>query len=207
MEIDRDLGSIQEARNLVKAARRALDGLRELDQGQVDTIVNALRQAGEANACRLAQMAVSETGMGNYEDKCFKNFFAARFVFESIQDMKTVGIIKEDKEHKIWEVAEPAGVIAGIVPTTNPTSTVIYKSMIALKSRNPIVFSPHPSAIRCTIEAARVMNEAAVAAGAPQGVISCLSTVSMAATQELMKHPETALILATGGTEIARAHV
>ncbi len=205
MELDRDLKSIQETRNLVKAARRAQDALKEFTQAQVDTIVNAIRQAGEANACRLAQMAVSETGMGNYEDKCFKNFFAARFVFEYIQEMKTVGIIREDKANKIWEIAEPVGVIAGIVPTTNPTATVIYKSMIALKSRNAIVFSPHPSAVRSTCEAARLMHEAAVAAGAPEGSIGCISIVSMGATNELMKHPDTSMILATGGPGLVKA--
>ncbi len=171
----------------------------------MDTIVNAIRQAGETNACRLAQMAVSETGMGNYEDKCFKNFFASRYVFEYIREMKTVGIIREDRTNKIWEIAEPVGVIAGIVPTTNPTATVIYKSMIALKSRNTIVFSPHPSAVRCTNEAARLMHEAAVAAGAPKGSIGCIGTVTMGATQELMKHPDTDLILATGGSALVKA--
>jgi len=205
MELDRDLSSIQETRNLVKAARRAQDALKEFSQAQVDTIINAIRQAGEANACRLAQMAVSETGMGNYEDKCFKNFFASRRVFEYIQEMKTVGIIRQDQTDKIWEIAEPVGIIAGIVPTTNPTSTVIYKSMIALKSRNAIIFSPHPSAVRCTNEAARLMHEAAVAAGAPEGSIGCIGTVTMGATQELMKHPDVALILATGGPGLVKA--
>jgi acetaldehyde dehydrogenase (acetylating) len=205
MELDRDLSAIQETRNLIKAARRAQDSLNTFTQAQVDTIINAIREAGEANACRLAQMAVSETGMGNYEDKCFKNFFASRYVFEYIQEMKTVGIIRDDKKSKIWEIAEPVGVIAGIVPTTNPTSTVIYKSMIALKSRNAIVFSPHPSAARCTYEAARLMSEAAVAAGAPEGSIGCISTITMGATQELMKHPDVALILATGGPGLVKA--
>jgi acetaldehyde dehydrogenase (acetylating) len=205
MELDRDLSALQETRNLVKAARRAQDALKDFTQADVDTIINAIRAAGEANACRLAQLAVSETGMGNYEDKCFKNFFASRYVFEYIQEMKTVGIIKEDKKNKIWEIAEPVGVIAGIVPTTNPTSTVIYKSMIALKSRNAIVFSPHPSAARCTNEAARLMSEAAVAAGAPEGSIGCISNISMGATQELMRHPDTAMILATGGPGLVKA--
>jgi acetaldehyde dehydrogenase (acetylating) len=205
MELDRDLSAIQSTRNLVKAARRAQDVLKDFTQAEVDTISNAIRQAGEDNACRLAQLAVSETGMGNYEDKCFKNFFASRYVFEYIQEMKTVGIIRDDKKNRIWEIAEPVGVIAGIVPTTNPTSTVIYKSMIALKARNAIVFSPHPSAVRCTNEAARLMSEAAVAAGAPEGSIGCISNISMGATQELMKHPDTALILATGGPGLVKA--
>jgi len=205
MELDRDLCSLQEARNLVKAARKAQEALMNFTQEQVDHIIDMMREAGEANAAKLAMMAVSETGMGNYADKCFKNYFASRTVYDSIKPMKTVGIIREDKEHKIWEIAEPVGVIAGIIPTTNPTSTVIYKAMIALKSRNAIVFSPHPTAVRCTNEAAKIMHQAAVAAGAPEGVIGCIMNVSMGATTELMKHPSVAMILATGGSALVKA--
>ncbi len=205
MDLDRDLASVQEARNLLRQAKKAQEELKNFTQAQVDAIADAMRAAGEAEACRLAAMAVSETGMGRYEDKCFKNFFAARHVYDYIKDMKTVGIVRKDEASKTWEIAEPVGVIAGIVPTTNPTSTVIYKAMIALKSRNAIVFSPHPSAVRCTGEAARVMHQAAVAAGAPAGVVGCLSAVSLDATQELMKNPVTAVILATGGSALVRA--
>lgn len=205
MDLDRDLASLQEARNLLRAAQAAQEALKTFSGEKVDVIVRAMKEAGEAYSCRLAAMAVQETGMGRYEDKCFKNYFASRYVYEFIKDMKTVGIIRKDPVAKLWEIAEPVGVIAGIVPTTNPTSTVIYKALIALKARNAIVFSPHPSAVRCTAEAARVMNQAAVAAGAPEGVISCLTTVSLEATQELMKNPITALILATGGSALVRA--
>ncbi|HWR44463.1 acetaldehyde dehydrogenase (acetylating) [Sporomusa sp.] len=205
MELDRDLASLQEARNLVCAARKAQEIIKNFTQEQIDRVIEFMREAGESNAARLAMMAVSETGMGKYEDKCLKNYFASHHVYESIKDMKTVGIIREDKKQRLWEIAEPVGVITGIVPTTNPTSTVIYKAMIALKSRNAIVFSPHPSAVRCTNEAAKLMNQAAVAAGAPDGVIGCLSTVTMEATNELMKHPDTALILATGGSGLVKA--
>ncbi|EGW39507.1 acetaldehyde dehydrogenase (acetylating) [Desulfosporosinus sp. OT] len=205
MELDRDLCSLQEARNLIRAARKAQEALMNFTQEQVDHIIDVMREAGEANAARLAMMAVSETGMGNYNDKCFKNYFASRTLYESIKDMKTVGIIREDNKQKIWEIAEPVGVIAGIIPTTNPTSTVIYKAMIALKSRNAIVFSPHPSAVRCTNEAAKLMHQAAVAAGAPEGVIGCIMNISMGATTELMKHPSVALILATGGSALVKA--
>lgn len=205
MDLDRDLSSIQETRNLMKAAKNSQNTLKTFTQQQVNAITDAIRSAGEAEACRLAAMAVQETGMGRYEDKCFKNYFAARVVYDFIKDMKTVGIIRKDIEAKLWEIAEPVGVIAGIVPTTNPTSTVIYKSMIALKSRNAIVFSPHPSAVRCTAEAARIMHQAAVSAGAPEGCIGCITTVSLDATQELMKHPYTSLILATGGSALVRA--
>lgn len=205
VDFDRDLASLQETRNLVKAASRAQQVIKSFSQAQVDQIINVMREVAEANAERLALMAVTETGMGNFEDKYFKNYFAARYVYNYIKDMKTVGVIREDRERRIWEIAEPAGVIAGIIPTTNPTSTVIYKAMIALKARNAIVFSPHPSAVRCTAEAARLMNQAAVAAGAPDGVIGCITNVSMGATQELMKHPSTALILATGGSALVKA--
>lgn len=150
-------------------------------------------------------MAVAETGMGKYEDKCFKNYFAAHFVHEQIKNMKTVGIVRRDEENRLWEIAEPVGVIAGIVPTTNPTSTIIYKCMIALKCRNTIIFSPHPSAVRCTVEAAQIMHQAAVGAGAPEGVIGCISNVSMEAANELMKSPDTSLILATGGSALVKA--
>ena len=204
MELDRDLCSLQEARNLVKAARKAQDTLMDFTQEQVDHIIDMMREAGEANSARLAMMAVSETGMGNYADKYFKNYFASRTVYDFIKPMKTVGIIREDYEQKIWEIAEPVGVIAGVIPTTNPTSTVIYKAMIALKSRNAIVFSPHPTAVRCTNEAAKIMHQAAVAAGAPEGVIGCIENVSMGATIELMKHPSVAMILATGGSALVK---
>lgn len=205
MELDRDLCSLQEARNLVKAARTAQEALRNFTQEQVDHIIDMMREAGEANAARLAMMAVSETGMGNYADKCFKNYFASRTLYDFIKPMKTVGIIREDNTLKIWEIADPVGVIAGIIPTTNPTSTVIYKAMIALKSRNAIVFSPHPTAVRSTNEAAKIMHQAAVAAGAPEGVIGCIMNVSMGATNELMKHPSVAMILATGGSALVKA--
>ena len=205
MELDRDLASVQEARNLLKAAGAAQQALKEYSREQVDAIVKAMKEAGEAESCRLAALAVEETGMGRYEDKCFKNYFASHHVYEYIKDMKTVGIVRKDAAAKLWEIAEPAGVIAGIVPTTNPTSTTIFKSLCALKARNAIVFSPHPSAVRCTAEAARVMNQAAVAAGAPPNVVACLTNVSLEATQELMKNPITSIILATGGSALVRA--
>lgn len=205
MEFDRDLATLQEVRNLVNAAKKAQDVLKTYSQEQVDRICLAISEAGLAHSCELAQLAVSETGMGKYEDKCVKNYIASKMVYDYIKDMKTVGIIKEDNVNKIWEVAEPVGVIAGIVPTTNPTSSAIYKAMIAIKSRNTIVFSPHPSAARCTKEATRIVHEAAVGAGAPEGCISCITMPSMDGTHELMKHKNTSLILATGGSALVRA--
>lgn len=205
MELDRDLATLQEVRNLVNAAKKAQDILKTYTQEQVDRICLAIAEAGEKNACLLADMAVSESGMGKYEDKCFKNYFASKVLYEYIKDMKTVGIIRKDEVEKIWEVAEPVGVIAGIVPTTNPTSTVIFKAMISLKTRNTIVFSPHPSAAACTKEAARIVHDAAVRAGAPEGCIGCITIPSLEGTNELMKHKHVSMILATGGSALVRA--
>lgn len=141
-------------------------------------------RAAEENAEKLACMAVEETGFGKAEDKVIKNLVASRDVYNYIKDMKTVGVINEDPVNKITEIGEPVGVVLGIVPSTNPTSTVIYKAMIALKARNAIVFSPHPSALKCTLEATRIMTQAAEAAGAPAGIISCVNHPSMKATNE-----------------------
>ena len=205
MELDRDLATLQEVRNLVHAAKKAQDTLKTFTQEQVDRICLAIAEAGEKNACLLADMAVSESGMGKYEAKCFKNYFASRVLYNHIKDMKTVGIIRKDDAEKIWEVAEPVGVIAGIVPTTNPTSTVIFKSMISLKTRNTIVFSPHPSSAACTKEAARIVHDAAVKAGAPEGCIGCITMPSLEGTNELMKHKYISMILATGGSALVKA--
>lgn len=205
LELDRDLATLQEVRNLVNAAKKAQDTLKTFTQEQVDRICLAIAEAGEKNACLLADLAVSETGMGKYEDKCYKNYFASKVLYDYIKDMKTVGIIRKDDIEKIWEVAEPVGVIAGIIPTTNPTSTVIFKSMISLKTRNAIVFSPHPSAAACTKEAARIVYDAAVKAGAPEGCIGCISMPTLEGTNELMKHKNVSMILATGGSALVSA--
>src|SRR5262249_8733413 len=158
-----------------------------------------------ANAEPLARMAVEETGYGTVEHKTLKNLFCADDVYRAIRPMKTVGIVTDDTEKKVFEVASPIGVIAAIVPSTNPTSTTIYKALIALKGRNAIVLSPHPSAARCISETARLISDAAERAGAPKGVICCMKASTMEGTQELMKHPLSALILATGGTGLVRA--
>ena len=148
---------------------------------------------------------MQETGFGNVEDKITKNEFASKHVFEAIRDMKTVGVLKESAEEKLWEIGVPVGVIAAIVPSTNPTSTVCYKAMIALKSGNSIVFSPHPKALNCTLQAAKIVMEAAESAGAPKGSVGCLTIPSMAGCQELMTAPQTRLILATGGPAMVKA--
>lgn len=203
MKLDKDLRSRQEAREHIIAAKEAYEQLRHFDQAAIDRIVSAIAKAGAENAEKLGQMACEETGFGNAKDKAEKNRFAAERVFEAIREMKTVGILR--KEGKVWDIGVSVGVIAAIVPSTNPTSTVIYKAMIALKAAAPIVFSPHPSALKSTIETVRILSEAAKSAGCPDGAISCLSEPTMDAVQELMRHPDTKLILATGGGAMVRA--
>lgn len=205
MELDKDLRSRQETRELIAAAQTAFEELKHFDQAKIDRIVDAVADAGEKNAAQLAELAVAETGFGNETDKTEKNRFAARRVQQALRGMRTVGILREDAERKIWDVGVPVGVIAGIVPSTNPTSTVIYKTMIALKAGSPIVFSPHPGAVNCTGKAARLVAEAAEAAGCPKGAVGCISTPTMDAVNELMHHKFTRLILATGGSAMVRA--
>src|SRR6266850_3906455 len=203
--MDKDLESIQEARSLLQAAHDAWLKLENFTEEQVERVLLEISKAGIANAEPLARLAVEETGYGNVEHKTLKNLFCADDVYRAIRPMKTVGIVSEDKQKKVFEVASPIGVIAAIIPSTNPTSTAIYKALIALKGRNTIVFSPHPSATRCISETSRLMAEAAERAGAPRGVISCMKLSTMEGTQELMKHPLTSLILATGGTGLVKA--
>ena len=203
--MEKDLESIQEARDLLNIAHNAWLNFENFSEDQVERILAEISKAGIANAEALARLAVEETGYGNVEHKTLKNLFCADNVYRAIRPMKTVGIVNEDKEKKIFEVASPIGVIAAIIPSTNPTSTTIYKALIALKGRNAIDFSPHPSAARCINETSRLIAEAAERAGAPKGVISCMKNSTMEGTQELMKHPLTALILATGGTGLVKA--
>lgn len=205
MELDKDLRSRQETRELLAAAQAAFEELKHFDQAKIDRITDAVADAGEKNAAMLARLAVEETGFGNEADKTEKNRFAAQRVRRAIRGLRTVGILREDAEKKIWDVGVPVGVIAGIVPSTNPTSTVIYKAMIALKAGSPIVFSPHPGAVGCTRRAAELAAQAAEAAGCPKGAIGCISTPTMDAVNELMHHKFTRLILATGGSAMVRA--
>lgn len=198
-EFDLDLRSTQEARNLVKRCAEAQKVFARFNQYQVDTVVAAMAEAGFRAAERLGQMANEETKLGVPIHKTIKNQFASRDVWEYIKDIKTVGVIGRDDARRVVEIAWPFGVIAALVPVTNPTSTVLFKAIVAVKARNGIVFSPHPSAVRCTAEAARIVAEAAVAAGAPAGLVGCLSLSSLAGTQELMKQKAVHLILATGG--------
>jgi len=202
---DKDLKSIAEARALARAARQAQTALAELSQEQIDAIVTAAAQAVTPHAAALAALAVEETGYGVVEDKTQKNLFASRQVYDFIRPMKTVGVVNRIEDKRIIEIAEPFGVVAAIVPSTNPTSTAIYKVLIALKARCAIVISPHPSAARCITRSVQIMADAAAAAGAPAGSIGWMNTVTLEGTQELMKVRDVAVILATGGMGLVRA--
>jgi len=190
---------------LVTKAQGALRVFMELGQEDVDRIVKAMALAGLDRHMELAKMAVEETGRGIYEDKITKNIFATEYVYHSIKYHKTVGIIKVDEEEDYEEVAEPVGVIAGVTPVTNPTSTALFKSLISIKTRNPIIFSFHPGAQRCSVAAARTMLDAAVAAGAPENCIGWIEQPSVEATRVLMAHPGVAMILATGGSGMVKS--
>src|ERR1051325_7569016 len=202
---DKDLASVAEARSLARAARQAQPILAEFSQQQIDAIVTAMADAVTPHAEALARLAVEETGYGVVADKVQKNLFASRRVYDFIKPMKTVGVINRIEDKKIVEIAEPFGVVAAIVPSTNPTSSAIYKVLIALKARCPIVISPHPSAARCITRTVEIMAEAAARAGAPAGSIGWMRTVTLEGTQELMKVREVAVILATGGMGLVRA--
>ena len=205
MEFDKDLAARQEARELCRQAEKAQKALEKMSQQQLDSIVEAMARDFSAAAEVLAEKAVEETGFGNKTDKITKNKFASETVAEATRGMKTVGLLREDPENRLWEIGVPVGVIAAIVPSTNPTSTVCYKAIIAIKSGNAIVFSPHPKAAACTLQAAKVVAAAAEKAGAPKGCISCLTMASMAGCQELMGAEEVRLILATGGPAMVRS--
>jgi acetaldehyde dehydrogenase (acetylating) len=204
-QTDRDLTSIGEARSLVRRAKEAAPVLAELSQEQIDAIVDAMAAAVTPQAEALARLACEETGYGVVADKIQKNLFSSEKIYKFIRPMKTVGVVGRLDDRKVIEIAEPFGVVAAIVPSTNPTSTAIYKILIAIKARCPIVISPHPSAVRCITRVAEIMNEAARRAGAPDGAINWMTTVTLEGTQELMKARETAVILATGGMGLVRA--
>jgi acetaldehyde dehydrogenase (acetylating) len=204
-EFDKDLKSIQEARDLATKAFAAWKIWSHASQEQVDKVCAAMSAAALAASERLGTMAHEETGYGFSAHKKLKNEFAARNVWESIKDEKTVGVIHHDPVKRIYDIAWPVGVIAGLTPSTNPTSTVIYKILIAVKARDAIIIAPHPSAAKCSLEAARIMAQAAEANGAPPGLIACMENISLQGTQELMRHKYVALILATGGTPMVKA--
>ena len=202
---DRDLISIQEARELVARAAAAQKKFSAFSQEQVDAVVEACAKAAADSVEPLARAAVEETGFGNVPDKIIKNTLAAVNVPRAIRGMRTVGILREDREKGIVEVASPVGVVAAVIPCTNPTSTAIYKTLISLKARNAIVLSPHPSAIKSICQTATLLERGALAAGAPEGLINCMQHTTLEGTRELMRQRDVGVILATGGTGLVRA--
>mgnify|MGYP001501981104 CR=1 FL=1 len=204
-QVQRQMSAADEVNALVARAVKAREEFLKLDQEQVDRIVHAMALAGLDKHMELAKMAVEETGRGVYEDKMIKNIFATEYIYHDIKYHKTVGVIEDNPHESYMKVAEPVGIIAGVTPVTNPTSTTMFKSLIAVKTRNPIIFGFHPSAQNCSVAAARTMLEAAVRNGAPKHCIQWIEHPSVEATQLLMKHPEVALILATGGAAMVQA--
>lgn len=203
MSADKDLISVQQARDLVENAYKAQQEIARFDQAKIDRICETMSKAALREAGRLGAMAVEETGYGVPDDKREKNRFAAEDVWNYFRGLRTVGVISESKD--VVEIASPRGVVAGIIPSTNPTSTAIFKILIAIKSRNAIVLSPHPSAAKCINESARVMREAGVKEGLPAEAIGCMTMATIEGTEALMKHKQTAVILATGGIGLVRA--
>src|SRR5436190_6589989 len=202
---DRDLASIAEARALARRAKQAWLELAEFSQERIDAIVDAMAAAATPQAERFARLAVEETGYGVIADKIQKNLFSSQKVYNFIRPMKTVGVVARHEDRRVVEIAEPFGVVAAVVPSTNPTSTAIYKILISIKARCAVVLSPHPAAVKCISAVAEVLDEAARRAGAPVGAINWMSTVTLEGTQELMKHRDVAVILATGGMGLVRA--
>src|SRR2546426_2838904 len=202
---DKDLVSIQEARTKVEKAYAAFQKFRSFTQEQVDAIVERMAAAGRSQARRLAELAVEETGYGNAKDKLAKNLLCADLLPRKMRGLKTVGIIRECPDERVVEIGVPVGVVAAILPTTNPTSTAIFKTLISLKAGNAIVLSPHPNARRCTCETAEILYRAALEAGAPEDIIGCVTNPTLEATQALMRHERTGVILSTGGPRLVQA--
>jgi acetaldehyde dehydrogenase (acetylating) len=194
-----------QADELALRAHAAAEAWADATQAEVDHVIEAMAQAGNEQAQRLADLAYEETGYGRPDHKAFKNLFNSQFLFEFIRHVPTVGVIAEHPGRRYVEIAEPVGVIAGLIPVTNPTSTVMFKGLIAVKARNAIVCAPHPRAVRCSAETARVMDEAAVRAGAPPNLVQCMTEVSLEGTDALMRHYRTDLILATGSRQMVLA--
>ncbi|MCX6588363.1 MAG: aldehyde dehydrogenase family protein [Acidobacteria bacterium] len=202
---DPDLLTIQEVRTKVEKAWAAWEKYRSFSQEQVDAILERMAEAARGNAAKLGAMAVEETGYGNAGDKLAKNLLAAELLPQRLRGMKTIGVLRELPEERVTEIAAPLGVVAAVLPTTNPTSTAIYKSLIALKAGNAIVISPHPRAKGCTCATVEILYRAAISAGAPEGLLQCLTQPTLEATNTLMRHPKTAVILATGGGAMVKA--
>lgn len=202
---DKDLISVQEARDAVNAAHEAFKEMTLFSQEKIDSIIAEIARVAEQNAERLGKMAQEETGFGVASDKTIKNIFASKGVFEAIKPLKTIGILNRDEKRKVIDIGTGVGVVAGIVPSTNPTSTVIFKTLISIKAGNSIVFSPHPSANKCIVETVELLSDAASKAGLPKGAIGCIKTPTLNGTKELMQNSKTALILATGGPGLVKS--
>lgn len=203
--LDRDLASVQEVRNLVEASYQAQKAYGKLGQEEVDYVVEGLSKIAFEQAEPLAKLACEETGFGKWEDKLQKNILASKTLWTYMKGMKTIGVLHEDPEKKVIQIGTAMGVIAGLIPSTNPTSTVIYKALIALKSGNSIVFSPHPSAVKCIMETVQVLRQGCGKLGVSEDLIGCISIPTLEASEELMKHPKVAMILATGGSAMVKA--
>jgi len=204
-ELDKDLLSIQEARTLATQARDAQRQFLKATQAEVDRICAAMAQAAADAAVTLGKMASEETGYGVPEHKTLKNLLSSQLLWEAIKDVPTVGVIRSDPQKGTYDIAWPMGVVCALTPSTNPTSTTMFKTLIAVKAKNAIVIAPHPFAAKCCAETIRIMAEAGERAGMPKGLISCMTNVTLPGTQELMKHKYVALILATGGSDMVRA--
>ena len=204
-ELDKDLESIQEARTLATQARDAQRKFLHATQAEVDRVCAAMAQAAADASVQLGKMASEETGYGVPEHKTLKNLLSSQLLWEAIKDIPTVGVIRSDPQRGTYDIAWPMGVVAALTPSTNPTSTTMFKTLIAVKAKNAIVVAPHPFAAKCCAETIRIMAEAGERAGMPKGLISCMTQVTLPGTQELMKHKYVALILATGGSDMVRA--
>ncbi len=205
MNVDRDLQSIQEVRNLVAEAKKAAEILASFSQEQLDQICESIAGACSGHLAELAKMAVEETGFGCWEDKVLKNHLGSRMTWEWMKNKKVVGLLKEDKENRVLEIGVPMGVIAALIPSTNPTSTTMYKALISIKAGNAIVVSPHPGAKKCIMKTCEIIRQAALEAGAPSGSINCISLPSVESTNALLKHKDVNMILATGGEAMVHA--
>ena len=203
--MDKDLESIQEVRDLIRQAKEAQRELAGFSQKKLDLLCGAVAKACANEAERLARLAAEETGFGVWQDKVLKNLLGSTITWESVKNMTAVGVIREDEGKGLMEIGVPVGIVAALIPSTNPTSTVMYKSIISLKAGNAIVISPHPGAKKCILETAEIIKSAAEAAGAPKGSVGCIRLTTMEATNELLKNKDIGLILATGGEAMVRA--
>jgi acetaldehyde dehydrogenase (acetylating) len=202
---DAELSALAEARGKARQARVAFDAFLGATQEQADRIVRAMAEAAAGAAAELARLAVDETGCGVYEDKILKNLYNARFVAAAVLRMRALGVLWVDEANRLTTVGTPMGVVAALIPVTNPTSTVIFKALIGVKAGNAVICAPHPRAVKCCVRTAEILAAAAEKAGAPKGLVSCLGQVNLAATQELMRHRDVSLVLATGGSAMVRA--